>query len=236
MHGLTVYPRTEDGRELVEGAEDDEHAPKGKDAFGDWACRIVAVQRDSYKEHDWSIHFFNLHWEEDCSDIAEGHLRRFQKLWDRSPYTTGRHNIDMELYEKLFHLTANIFLYMSHPGKHDIMWMPSELRERLRVRKQQLSSKQRRNLKRRIRDERPIETYVIGRKVVVDPAIESVDNTAVISGGRRSPRAHRVRAFWRGQWRGSEKDGTRILVPVHVDSYVRGVGILPQNTKYIVKA
>jgi hypothetical protein len=235
-HGMTVFARTGDGRNLLDSAQEADFAPTGKDAFGDWACRVVAVQRDSHRGHDWSVHFFNLHWEEDCAEIAEGHLARFRKLWDRSPDSIGRTHTDMALYERLFHLSANIFLYMSHPGKHDVMWMPDELRERFRQRKEKrLGSKQRRNLKRRILDERPVEAWVVGRKVVVDPTIDPVDNTTGISRRRSLDQPVDVRGYWRGQWYGSAKAGTREKKPIWIEPHKRGIGTVPRGTKYVIK-
>jgi hypothetical protein len=235
-YDMTVFAKTEDGRELLNGAKDADYAPKAEDAFGDWACRVMAVQRDSHKGHDWSVHFFNLHWEENCTEVAEGHLARFRKLWDRSPDTIGRANINMGLYERLFHLAANIFLYMSHPGKHDVMWMPDELRERLRLRKEKrLSSKQRRKLKRRVMEERRVESWVVGRKVVVDPAIDPVDNATGISRRQSLDQPVDVRGYWRGQWYGSAKDGTREKKPIWIEPHKRGIGTVPRGTKYVIK-
>jgi len=232
VHGLTMYAKSETGEQMLKDAPE-ESPVVNADAFGDWACRIMGVIRDGYRGHDWSIQFFNLHWADDSPEIAEGEFKRFQDLWVKSENSINTQYAIMEVYEKIFHLAANIFLYMSHPGKDDTSWKPSVLRERLRTRKAQLSSKQRRSLKLRILQEQSTEEWIVGQKVVVDPDIKPVDNASGMSDGLRpSPRAHWVRGFWRGQWIGSEKDNSRKKVPKWIEPYGRGIGVKPKTVEY----
>ena len=231
LNGLTVYPKTEAMSEKLLQMSD--YDVTSKDVFGDWACRAVGVMRDGYSSHDWSIQFFNMHWGEDSEELAEGALEHAVSIWHKSSASLNLEYVVDSVYVKMFHLAANIFLYMSHPGKDDVVWSPNELRERLRIRKDKLSSKQRRSLKRRILEGQCAEEWIVGQKVVVDRSIELVDNAEGMSTGlRTAPRAHWVRGFWRGQWIGSEKDGTKKQVPKWIQPYGRGIGVKPKTVEY----
>jgi hypothetical protein len=214
-----------------------ERMVKEADAYGDWFARFLAVARDgSHADlHNWSVHYFNMHWKSGNEEDAEGAFERFEGVYlkddkkSEEPETRDARN-------RLFHLAANVFLYMSMPQEEgDIVWRPNEERERYKQLKGRKPSKWRRNTRERIYQEMPTEAWVVGQTVqVIDRTIEPGDNAPGTSGERGSPRTHWRRAHWTTRWVGP-RDGEQKKVPRWIRAaLVRGRGEAPESTTYVV--
>jgi hypothetical protein len=214
-----------------------ERLVKEADAFGDWFARFLAVACDdrSEDEHNWSVQYFNMHWKKESSEEAEGAFERFEGLY-AGDNERAREPDAKEARNRLFHLAANLFLYMSMPQEEgDVVWKSNEARERFRTLKDRKSSKWRRNAGQRIYDEMPTEAWVVGQTVkVIDRTIAPGDTASGTSGERGSPKTHWRRAHWTTRWVGS-RDGERKKLPRWIRAtLVRGRGEAPESTTYMV--
>jgi hypothetical protein len=210
---------------------------KEADAYGDWFARFLAVARDGYSkdQHNWSVHYFNMHWVSGNEEDAEGAFERFEGVYLKDDKQADELET-RDARNRIFHLAANVFLYMSMPQEEgDMAWQPNEARERFRTLKDRKSSKWRRNASQRIYDEMPTEGWVVGQNVkVVERTIVSGDNAPGTSGERGSPKTHWRRAHWTTRWVGP-RDGERKKVPRWIRaSLVRGRGEAPTFTTYEV--
>jgi len=191
-----------------QAAADDEVVKPSPEMFGDWACRVQAVAwAGPDQKHNYTTTFFNMRWLEDTKEEAEGAYKRFTEHWMPSyEKCPGGQLGSFELNEQLFHLVANLYLYMSQKGDdEDVVWMPDEDRERYRQRKQRrMGSKQRRKLKQRLLEEMPTDEWIVGQKLKVDKSIEESDTGEQLGTGKKhaSPKTHWRRAHWHGYWTG----------------------------------
>jgi hypothetical protein len=207
------------------------------DVFGDWFARFLAVACDGRVPgaHNYSVHYFNMHWGKDNAEDAEGAFARFENTYSYDDKVSFSPEVS-EVRNRFFHLAANIFLYMSMPQEEgDTVFKPSEARERYKTLKDKKSSKWRRNMRERIFEEMPTEEWVIGQTVrVVDRTIAVGDTGSGTSEERGSPRTHWRRAHWTTRWLGP-RDGERRKVPRWLRAVlVRGQGEAPESTTYVV--
>lgn len=181
-----------------------------KDYYVDNYARFCIVARGKFsnKTHDWSTHYFNLHWDDNCEEDAENAFWRFTKKWEKLSEKLGGNAVSDDIRNKVFNLVANIFLYMSLPKEEvDMLWKPNEDRERLRTVAKDWNSKRRRHLREKISEEMPTEEWALGYNLKREYA-PSED----LGGTHRSPRVHWRRGHWRGVWTGP-MEGPRTLVP-----------------------
>ncbi len=213
---------------------------KPEDLYGDWFGRFCITARDSLTkdQHDWTVHYFSMHWADQDEQPAEGAFVRFAENWNRVGGRLYGNMVPNVLRNKVFHLAANLFLYMSMPqNESDVVWQPDDRRERLRVKGEQLGSKQRRKLRNRVDDEMRTESWIVGQHVVLDRRIEKADTVPGTSAdsGRASPKTHWRRGHWRGVWTGP-MTGPRKLEPRWIKPVlIGGDGSVPAETTYTVR-
>lgn len=207
------------------------------DAFGDWFARFLVVACDGHVkgQHNYSVHYFNMHWANSNVEDAEGAFTRFEGVYTHDDAASWDSATVMER-NRIFHLVANTFLYMSMPqGEGDTVFKPNMDRERYRTLKDKKSSKWRRNLRARLSEEMPTEEWVVGQTVrVIDCGIATGDTGSGTSGEHSSPRTHWRRAHWTTRWVGPH-DGERKKLPRWIRAtLVRGKGEAPESTTYKV--
>lgn len=205
------------------------------DSIGNWFARIITVARGKdRKVHDWTIHYFNMHWAENSNEPAQDFLRRFEKLWDKTSKGLGAELTSETTRNQIYNLIANLFLYMSLPtSEGDIIWQPDVEREKLRTIAKGWNSKRRRSLKRKVMEEMRTEKWLVGQNITIQRETGSTKSNGI--GTHKSPRTHWRRGHWRGVWTGP-KSGPRKLVPHRIRPVlVMGSGKAPESVEYEVK-
>jgi hypothetical protein len=239
--GLVVTP---DGRVMNRNETDDPGAkPLGTESdsvFGDWFARFLGVSSTpEVPIHGYTQTYYNMHWSNSEQSDAAGAYKQWCGTWEKSPMsiTIGMAE-QAEMRNKLFNLAANLFLYMSMP-KADMTFTPSTDRETLRQHGHQWNNKRRKRLKNKIREEMPVEVWVVGQHIVLDRNIERADtgpSNAETPGS--SPKTHWRRGHWHSYWTGP-RDGDaehRKLEPRWIRPIlVLGRGEAPASTTYEVK-
>lgn len=203
--------------------------------IGDWFARFLLVARDDNRKdtHNWTVHYFNMHWASTNTQDAEGAFLRFKAAWEATKGKLGGDQVDDASRQQFFHLAANLFLYMSMPkNEADVEFVPSP--DRARLNNPNLNSKRRRNIRAQLANEMPTEDYLVGQHIVIDRSSEPVNNDPGNSGERSSPRTHWRRGHWRGVWVGSEEK--KHMEPRYIwPCLVKGVGTPSAQTVYEVK-
>jgi len=214
---------------------DDPVVEPSPEMFGDWACRVQAMAwAGPGAKHNYTTTFFNMRWLNDTEEEAEGAYKRFTEHWlpsyEKCP---GGQLGSFELNQQLFHLVANIFLYMSQKGEEaDTVWMPHEDRERLRTAKRSMSSKRRRRLRQRLLEEMPTDEWIVGQKLKVDKSIEPADTQEQLGTGKKhaSPKTHWRRGHWHGYWTGPREGPRKMIYKMLKPVLIVGKGGKPDYT------
>lgn len=220
--------------------ESDPYVEPTPEMFGDWACRVFAVARVpgmNGKDAEHSSTFFNMRWLNQNTEEAEGAFERFSKLWgisfDKSP---GGQLCSMELNQQLFHLVANLYLYMSQKGEDaDTLWVPNKDRERLRSGKSSMNSRRRRRLRQELAKSMVTDEWIVGQKLKIDRSIEPIDTNEQLGLGKHaSPKTHWRRGHWHGYWTGPADGERKLVYKMLKPVLILGVGGKPDYTEISV--
>jgi hypothetical protein len=231
-HGLIVH------NDLAE--ENDPDVPPTLDMFGDWSCRVFAVARvvnDAGKLTHHASTFFNMRWSNDNKEEAEGAFERFSKTWgvsfDTSP---AAHTAQLNINSQLFHLVANLYLYMSQKGDDaDTLWVPNKDRERLRSGKSSMNSRRRRRLRQELAKSMVVDEWIVGQKLKIDRSIESIDTNEQLGLEKHaSPKTHWRRGHWHGYWTGPMDGERKLVYKMLKPVLIIGVGGKPNYTEISV--
>jgi len=214
---------------------DDPVVEPSPEMFGDWACRVQAVAwAGPNQKHNYTTTFFNMRWVSTSTEEAEGAYKRFTEHWlpsfEKCP---GGQLGSFELNQQLFHLVANIYLYMSQKGEEaDTVWMPDRDRERLRTGKRSMSSKRRRRLRQQLLEQMPTDEWVVGQKLKIDKSIEQSDTDEQLGTGKThaSPKTHWRRGHWHGYWTGPREGPRKMVYKMLKPVLIVGLGNKPDYT------
>ena len=150
--------------------------------------------------------------------VLDAHLETFKK--------TKVSEVSFDAIRKIYRMTVNILLYLSSNNADLFPIQPVNI---MKLAQSKKSSSKRDKLLRQAKTSASLPFILVGKNV------KAYQSTI---GGAGVKLSHKVRVsgHWRGQWRGSDKEGTRKKEIIRIESYIKGSDFTEEiNKHYLVK-
>jgi hypothetical protein len=186
--------------------------------------RFIATSGSNGIEQSKDINYFatfNIPEHGSLDEIADAQMDRFMKPGSGFILNTG---VDMAMLRKIFVFIVNSLLYIGCQNVELVDFKPDSIRDAIDRKKSGGKIKKLEKLIGRVAQQ-PF--------ILVNPS-KKHNAQELGANGKKLDHQVLVSGHWRGQWKGSEIDGTRSKEVIRIKSYLKGVGLI-ENKPHVIK-